>query len=224
MSVEIHPTWKNQLQEEFKQDYFQELADFVKQEYQTDTVYPPPNQIFRAFDDCPFDQTKVVILGQDPYHGPNQANGLCFSVKRSVKNPPSLRNIYKEIENDLGKKPQSDGDLSHWAEQGVLLLNATLTVRKKNPGSHQDKGWERFTDAAIEKLSKQRENLVFLLWGNYAQKKGSVIDETDHLVLEASHPSPYSANKSFFGCKHFSIANEYLQDHSRKPIEWIKIK
>ncbi|MFB6225778.1 MAG: uracil-DNA glycosylase [Candidatus Paceibacteria bacterium] len=220
MSVEMHQSWKEQLQEEFQKDYFQELTEFVKEEYKNNTVYPAPENIFRAFDECPFKEVKVVILGQDPYHGPNQANGLCFSVKRSVKNPPSLRNIYKELEDELDVELDRTGDLSGWAKQGVLLLNATLTVRKKSPGSHQDKGWERFTDAAIKKLSKERDNLVFMLWGNYAQEKGGVIDQSNHLILESSHPSPYSANYSFFGCDHFIKANEYLKDMNKEPIDW----
>jgi len=220
MSVEIHQSWKQHLKEEFEKPYFQELSEFVKQEYKNNTVYPPPKNIFRAFDECPFDEVKVVILGQDPYHGPKQANGLCFSVNRGVQNPPSLKNIYKELESEFDTKLDRIGDLSNWAEQGVLLLNATLTVRKKSPGSHQDKGWERFTDAAIKKLSKERENLVFILWGNYAQEKGQVIDQEDHLILESSHPSPYSAHYSFFGCNHFKKANEYLEEMDKEPIDW----
>lgn len=222
MSIDIHESWKQQLQEEFQKDYFQELSEFVKEEYKNHTVYPPPQNIFRAFDECPFDEVKVVILGQDPYHGPNQANGLCFSVKRSVNNPPSLKNIYKELENEMDVDLDRTGDLSGWAEQGVLLLNATLTVRKKSPGSHQDKGWERFTDAAIKKLSEERENLVSMLWGNYAQEKGSVINQSDHLILESSHPSPYSAHYSFFGCNHFKKANKYLKDMEKEPIDWAR--
>lgn len=220
MSIEIHESWKERLQEEFQKDYFQELSEFVKEDYKKNVVYPAPKNIFRAFDECHFDEVKVVILGQDPYHGPNQANGLCFSVKRSVKNPPSLKNIYKELEDEMDVDLERTGDLSGWANQGVLLLNATLTVRKKTPGSHQDKGWERFTDAAIKKLSEKRENLVFILWGNYAQEKGSAIDQSDHLILESSHPSPYSANYSFFGCDHFITANKYLEDMDKEPIDW----
>ncbi len=222
MAVEIHSSWRQQLKEEFEKTYFQELAKFVKQEYKNNTVYPPPKNIFRAFDECPFGEVKVVILGQDPYHGPKQANGLCFSVNRGVQNPPSLKNIYKELESEFDTELDRTGDLSNWAEQGVLLLNATLTVRKKSPGSHQDKGWEKFTDAAIEKLSKERENLVFLLWGNYAQEKGQVINQEDHLILESSHPSPYSAHYSFFGCNHFKKANEYLKEIGKETIDWTK--
>jgi uracil-DNA glycosylase len=220
MNVKIHPTWKQALAEEFNQPYFKQLADFVKDQYQSAAVYPPPAFIFRALDSCPFDQVKVVILGQDPYHGPGQANGLCFSVNPGVPFPPSLQNIYQELEQDLGHPIDQTGDLSHWANQGVLLLNATLTVRANVPGSHQNKGWERFTDKIIQILSDQKTHLVFLLWGSYAHKKGSVIDESKHLVLKSAHPSPLSAHRGFFGCRHFSQANVYLALGDIDPIDW----
>jgi uracil-DNA glycosylase len=185
-------------------------------------VYPPPKDIFRAFNLCPFDQVRVVILGQDPYHGPGQANGLCFAVGEQVVLPPSLRNIFKEIEDDLGAPlVHRSGDLERWAKQGVLLLNATLTVSARTPGSHQNKGWEEFTDAVVRALSQKREHLVFILWGNYARAKGSHIDRTKHLVLESAHPSPFSAYNGFFGGKHFSQANKYLPEHGQEPIDWL---
>ena len=194
----------------------------MKEEYKNGTVYPPPRDIFRAFELCPFEKVKVVILGQDPYHGPRQANGLAFAVHDEVAVPPSLQNIFKEIEDDLGKPlVHRSGDLSRWATQGVLLLNATLTVRAKTAGSHKGKGWELFTDAAIRALSERREHLVFILWGNYARAKGAHIDRSKHLVLEASHPSPFSAANGFFGSKPFSKANEYLEAHEGKPIDWL---
>jgi uracil-DNA glycosylase len=218
--VRIEPSWKEHLAPEFEKPYFKELTAFVKKEYENKTVYPPPKEIFRAFDLCPFDNVKVVILGQDPYHGPKQANGLAFAVHEGIRTPPSLQNIFKEIESDLKYPVSHDGDLSRWAKQGVLLLNATLTVRAGAAGSHQHVGWEQFTDAAIAALSREREHLVFMLWGNYAKQKGAVIDRTHHLVLEAAHPSPFAADKGFFGCKHFSKANAYLADHGEKPIDW----
>lgn len=219
--VKIEDSWKEQLSGEFEKKYFADLTDFVKKEYQEGAVYPAPKNIFRAFDLCPFDKVKVVILGQDPYHGPGQANGLCFAVNEGVSLPPSLQNIFKEIENDLGRPLEHrSGDLSRWAEQGVLLLNATLTVRARTAGSHQNKGWEAFTDAVIHTLSKNRENLVFMLWGNYAKAKGAHIDRSKHLVLEAPHPSPFSAASGFFDCKHFSKANAYLKAHNEKEIDW----
>jgi uracil-DNA glycosylase len=218
--VRIEPSWKERLVVEFEKPYFKELAAFVKKEYEATTVYPPPKEIFKAFDLCPFDRVKVVILGQDPYHGPNQANGLSFAVHQGIRTPPSLQNIFKEIEGDLGHPVSRDGDLSRWAKQGVLLLNATLTVRAGAAGSHQSVGWEQFTDAAISALSQGREHLVFMLWGNYAKQKGMVIDRTKHLVLEAAHPSPFAADKGFFGCKHFSQANTYLVEQGLQPIEW----
>jgi uracil-DNA glycosylase len=220
MALRIEESWKQRLAEEFEKPYFEELSSFVKEEYAGHAVYPPPKEIFRAFDLCPFHAVKVVILGQDPYHGAHQANGLAFAVYNDVRVPPSLQNIFKEIESDLGHPVSHDGDLSRWAKQGVLLLNATLTVRAGSPGSHQGVGWETFTDAAVKALSEQREHLVFMLWGSYAKQKGAIIDRTTHLVLEASHPSPFSADKGFFGTKHFSRANAYLIEHDITPIEW----
>jgi len=219
--VKIESSWKEALKDEFGQDYFKTLREFVKGEYRHAIVYPPPKNIFRAFELCPFDKVEVVILGQDPYHGPKQANGLCFAVSEGVPLPPSLQNIFKEIEGDLGQKlVHRTGDLERWAKQGVLLLNATLTVAARTPGSHQGKGWEEFTDAVIRKLSDERENLVFILWGNYAKAKGAHIDRTKHLVIESAHPSPFSATK-FFGSKPFSKTNEYLKSHDKKPIDWL---
>jgi uracil-DNA glycosylase len=221
-SVKIHPSWKKHLAGEFEKPYFEELADFVRGEYQHSIVYPAPKNIFRAFDLCPFDDVEVVILGQDPYHGPDQANGLCFAVGEGIRLPPSLQNIFKEIENDLGTPViHKTGDLERWARQGVLLLNATLTVRAHQAGSHQGKGWEQFTDAAIKVLSEQREHLVFILWGNYAKTKGAHIDRTKHLVLESAHPSPFSAHSGFFGNKHFSKTNAYLAKHDKQIVDWL---
>lgn len=221
MQVKIEPSWKRALEGEFNKEYFVKLADFVKSEYQTSTVYPPAKFIFRAFELTPFDAVKVVILGQDPYHGRGQANGLCFAVGSGVALPPSLQNIYKEIESDLGEIPHSpSGDLEAWAKQGVLLLNATLTVKEGSPGSHQNIGWEQFTDAVVKVLSQQKENLVFILWGAYAQKKGAVIDPTKHLVIKSPHPSPFSAYSGFFGSRPFSQCNEYLFSHGELPIAW----
>jgi uracil-DNA glycosylase len=220
MNVKIAPTWKSRLLDEFQQPYFLQLTDFIKTEYTTQTVYPPGKEIFRAFDCCDFDEVRVVIIGQDPYHGPGQANGLCFSVRDGVRMPPSLVNIFKEIHADLGKPMPTSGDLERWANQGVLLLNATLTVRASTPGSHQNKGWENFTDAVIKTISDQKENVVFLLWGAYAQKKGEIINRNKHLVLMSAHPSPFSADRGFFGCKHFSKANAYLKSKGLKEIDW----
>ncbi len=222
MTVKIEPSWESALQDEFSKEYFKKLTAFVKEEYQEGSVYPAPQNIFRAFDLCPFDKVKVVILGQDPYHGAGQANGLSFAVNDGVATPPSLQNIFKEIASDWEGRtlPKRDGDLSRWAEQGVLLLNATLTVRARTAGSHQGKGWEEFTDAVIRTLSENREHLVFLLWGNYAKAKGAHIDRARHLVLTAPHPSPFSAASGFFGCKHFSKANDYLIAHGEAPIDW----
>jgi uracil-DNA glycosylase len=220
MDVKIAPSWKNKLEAEFGKSYFNNLIEFVKKEYQTQTVYPPGKEIFRAFDACDFDHVKVVIIGQDPYHGPGQANGLCFSVREGIRMPPSLVNIFKEIQNDLRKPMPNSGDLGGWSKQGVLLLNATLTVRASTPGSHQNKGWEEFTDAVIRTISDEKENVVFMLWGAYAQKKGEIIDRKKHLVLMSAHPSPFSADRGFFGCKHFSKANEYLRSKGLKEIEW----
>lgn len=220
MEVKIAPSWKSHLSGEFEKPYFHQLIDFVKTEYLHQVVFPPGKEIFRAFDSCDLEQVKVVILGQDPYHGPGQANGLCFSVRDGVRMPPSLVNIFKEIHADLGKPMPKSGDLGRWAEQGVLLLNATLTVRASTPGSHQNKGWETFTDAVIKAISDQRENVVFLLWGAYAQKKGEIIDRNKHLVLMSPHPSPFSADRGFFGCKHFSKTNAYLKSKGLKEIDW----
>jgi len=220
MDVKIEKSWEEQLKCEFEKPYFNALVEFVREEYAKHPVYPPPTQIFHAFDVCPFDEVKVVIIGQDPYHGKGQANGLCFSVNEGVRTPPSLKNIYKEIRNDLGKEIPESGNLDGWAKQGVLLLNATLTVCAKSPGSHQHKGWEEFTDAAIKVLSEKRKDLVFMLWGAYAQKKGQVIVDSKHLILKSSHPSPFSADRGFFGNKHFSKANEYLEKHGINPIDW----
>jgi uracil-DNA glycosylase len=221
MNVKIEESWKKMLSAEFDSIYFERLASFVRSAYAKGTVYPPAKNIFEAFNRTPFDKVKVVILGQDPYHEPNQAHGLCFSVQDGVRLPPSLVNIYKELETEY-KTPflNRNGNLSHWAEQGVLLLNATLTVEAGNAGSHQGKGWEMFTDAAIAKLSERRENLVFMLWGGYARRKGVVIDRRRHLVLECAHPSPLSVYRGFFGCGHFKKANEYLAEHGIEEIKW----
>jgi uracil-DNA glycosylase len=220
MSVKIEESWRKVLQSEFEKPYFQQLIDFVKEEYATQTVYPAGTQIFHAFDACPFDQVKVVILGQDPYHGRGQAHGLAFSVQHGVRSPPSLVNVFKELESDLGTPRAPDGNLDRWAQQGVLLLNATLTVRAATPGSHQKKGWEEFTDAVIRKVSEEKEHVVFILWGAYAQKKAELIDQRKHLVLKAAHPSPYAADKGFFGSKPFSKTNAYLQEQGLPPIKW----
>lgn len=222
MEVNIHPSWKKHLAKEFEKPYFAKLAAFVKQAYQSEVVYPPPKYIFRAFDLCPFEKVSVIILGQDPYHGRGQANGLCFAVGEGVALPPSLQNIFKEIEQEYGEPLKNPGgDLSRLATQGVLLLNATLTVKAGLAGSHQHKGWEEFTDAAIKALSLEREHLVFILWGNYAKKKGVYIDRGIHLILESAHPSPFSAYNGFFGNGHFKKANEYLAEHGKKPIDWL---
>ena len=220
MNVQIEESWKKQLQAEFEKDYFIKLTDFVRNEYASTQIYPPGKLIFNAFNLCPFDKAKVVIIGQDPYHGPGQAHGLCFSVNDGVAFPPSLKNIFKEIQDDLGIPVPESGNLTRWANQGVLLLNATLTVRAHQAGSHQRKGWEEFTDAAIRALAEQREHLVFILWGAYAQKKGAFIDRNKHLVLASAHPSPLSAYNGFFGNKHFSRANDYLVEHGEAPINW----
>ncbi len=220
MDVKIEPGWKQRLLPEFEKEYFKDLIHFVKEEYTQHIVYPPGKEIFTAFDRCDFENTRVVIIGQDPYHGPGQANGLCFSVREGMRIPPSLVNIFKEIRNDLGKPIPPSGDLTRWAEQGVLLLNATLTVRASEAGSHQKKGWEEFTDAVIKELSEQKNNLVFLLWGAYAQKKGEMIDRSKHLVLMSAHPSPFSADRGFFGNKHFSQTNAYLKSKGLPEIDW----
>ena len=218
--IKIGGGWKEKLTEEFEKPYFKELFAFVHVEYKEATVYPEPKNIFRAFDLCPFDDVKVIILGQDPYHGKGQANGLCFAVSPGVTPPPSLQNIFKELESDLGHPVSHDPDLSRWAKQGVLLLNATLTVRAGAAGSHQSQGWEVFTDAAIKKLADERTHLVFILWGNYAKAKGAHIDRTKHLVLESAHPSPFSAYSGFFGSKPFSKTNAYLRERGEGEIEW----
>lgn len=221
MSVKIESSWKEVLKEEFEKEYFRQLTEFVRNEYSGNTpIYPPARLIFNAFDHCPFDKVKVVILGQDPYHGAGQANGLCFSVNKGIQFPPSLMNIFKEVANDTGAPLPQDGDLTRWSDQGVLLLNATLTVRAAQAGSHQRRGWEEFTDAAIRHLASLRENIVFILWGSYAQKKGSFIDRGKHLVLTSPHPSPLSAYQGFFGNHHFSRANQYLKEHGKAPIIW----
>ncbi len=220
MEVNIHASWKEILKDEFDKEYFVQLAEFVKEEYKSYRIYPKGSQIFAAFDHCPFDKLKVVILGQDPYHGPNQAHGLCFSVNEGVKMPPSLVNIFKEIKTDLGIDFPSNGSLFRWADQGVLLLNATLTVRASSPGSHQNKGWEQFTDMVVSKISSLKNNVVFLLWGSYAQKKGEVIDRVGHKVLQSPHPSPFSADRGFFGNRHFSQTNDYLKSKGIEPIDW----
>lgn len=220
MDVKMASSWKEYLTNEFRELYFKNLVEFVKSEYQNHTVYPPGKEIFRAFDLIDFEKVKVVILGQDPYHGPKQANGLAFSVRDGIIKPPSLMNIFKEIQNEFGKPVPESGNLERWAKQGVLLLNATLTVRARKAGSHQKKGWEEFTDAVIRKLSEEREHLVFMLWGAYAQKKGAVIDESKHLLLKSAHPSPFSADRGFFGNNHFKKANEYLKQHGMEEIDW----
>ncbi len=213
-------SWKNILMEEFNQPYFSDLRDFLVEEKKNNVVFPPGPQIFNAFNKTPWDYVRVVIIGQDPYHGKGQAHGLCFSVPEGIKPPPSLVNIFKEIRDDLGVDIPGHGNLEYWAMQGVFLLNATLTVRANQAGSHQGKGWETFTDAVIKKLSGEKENLVFLLWGRFAQDKRSLIDPARHLILEAAHPSPFSARNGFFGCKHFSKTNQFLEDHNFKAIDW----
>ncbi|MBP5422879.1 MAG: uracil-DNA glycosylase [Paludibacteraceae bacterium] len=220
MEVRIEPSWHEVLKDEFEKPYFSLLTSFVRKEYQTQTIYPPAKLIFNAFNICPFDKVKVVIIGQDPYHGYGQAHGLCFSVNDGVQFPPSLINIFKEIERDLGIPFPASGNLERWAKQGVFLLNATLTVRAGMAGSHQNKGWEEFTDSVIKELSDKREHLVFMLWGSYAQKKGSVIDTKKHLVLKAVHPSPLSAYRGFIGCGHFRQANDYLRQKGIEEIKW----
>jgi uracil-DNA glycosylase len=225
MAVKIDPSWYAVLQPQFEAPYFAELKQFLVAERQLYTCYPPGSKIFNAFDSTPFDKVKVVILGQDPYHEPGQAMGLCFSVPQGIQVPPSLVNIITEINADLGTNiPKTCGDLTGWAAQGVLLLNATLTVRAHQAGSHQRHGWETFTDAAIQALSQQRSGLVFLLWGSYAIAKRALIDQTKHLVLTAPHPSPLSAYRGFFGCHHFSQANNYLTNQGQTPIDWSRIQ
>ncbi len=220
MNVRIDESWRQVLQPEFDKPYFEILTSFVRHAYQTTTCYPPARLIFHAFDACPFDKVRVVILGQDPYHEPGQAEGWAFSVPEGVRIPPSLENIYKEQQRDLGIPVPSSGHLQRWVEQGVLLLNATLTVEAHHAGSHQGKGWEELTDAAIMALNERREHIVFMLWGSYAQRKGQFINRRRHLVLEAPHPSPLSAYRGFIGCGHFSAANAYLQQHGLPAIRW----
>jgi uracil-DNA glycosylase len=220
MDVKIDPTWKAALNDEFEKEYFIKLTEFVKQEYKNSTIYPPGALIFNAFNLCPLNSIKAVIIGQDPYHGPGQAHGLCFSVREGVEFPPSLINIFKEIEMDLGIPRPLSGNLERWASQGVLLLNATLTVRAHQAGSHQRRGWEQFTDRVISVINSEKQNIVFFLWGAYAQKKGESIDRSRHLVLESVHPSPLSAARGFFGNRHFSRCNEYLKEHRIEPINW----
>lgn len=221
MQVNIEPSWNAVLKDEFEKPYFKNLTDFVKNEYSQNTCYPPGKKIFSAFDHCPFDKVKVVIIGQDPYHGPGQANGLCFSVSDGIPFPPSLQNIFREIQNDLGKPFPGSGNLERWADQGVLLLNAVLTVRQGEANSHQGKGWEAFTDAVIQKVSDEKSDVVFMLWGGFAKKKGARVDKLKHLVLETGHPSPLSANKGhWFGNKHFSKANEFLSQKGKQEIVW----
>lgn len=220
MNVKIEPSWKERLQPEFDKPYFEQLTDFVRNEYRQFRIYPPGKQIFNAFDRCPFDRVKVVILGQDPYHEPGQAQGLAFSVPDGIRIPPSLVNIYKEIKDDVGGDIPLSGDLTRWADQGVLLLNATLTVREHQAGSHQRRGWEQFTDAVIRVVSDGRPHVAFILWGSYAQSKAPLIDASRHLVLKSTHPSPLSAHRGFFGNHHFSLTNHFLEQHGIQPIQW----
>ncbi len=220
MEVKIEDSWRKRLESEFDKSYFTELAQFVEEEYATQTIYPNAKNIFKAFEICPFEATKVVILGQDPYHGPAQADGLCFSVQEGMKPPPSLINIFKEIREDVGKPIPTSGDLTRWAKQGVLLLNATLTVRASSPASHQGRGWEIFTDAVIKLISDQKEKVVFILWGAYAQKKGDIINASKHLIIESAHPSPFSVYKGFFGSKPFSKTNAYLKNKGLAEVDW----
>lgn len=222
MEVKIEQGWKQALEDEFKSEKFRNLAEKVREEYKNPSynIYPPAGKIFAAFDSCPYENVKVVIIGQDPYHGPGQANGLCFSVEKGIQMPPSLKNIFKEIKDDTGRPIPPDGDLSRWAEQGVLLLNSSLTVRERQPGSHSGIGWEEFTDEVVKKLNEEKENLVFILWGAHAIKKGAGIDRNKHLVLTSKHPSPLSASQGFFGNHHFSKTNEYLLKHGKTPIKW----
>ena len=221
-TIQIETSWKEKLRYCFESESFINLKKFLKSEKSTQIIYPPGNKIFSAFNLCPFDSVKIVIIGQDPYHGPKQANGLCFSVSDKIKPPPSLQNIFKELKDDLDLKIPSSGNLEHWAEQGVLMLNSTLTVRARQPGSHQKKGWEEFTDNVIRTLSDEKENLIFLLWGRFAQNKAQIIDNEKHYILAAAHPSPLSAHSGFFGCKHFSKTNEILKRLNKKPIKWGK--
>ena len=220
MEVKIASDWKALLAEEFSKPYFEELTRFVKEEYATRRIYPRGSNIFRAFDKCPLDKLKVVIIGQDPYHGPGQAHGLCFSVAEGVPHPPSLQNIFKEVAADIGTPIPASGNLDRWAEQGVLLLNAVLTVREHEAASHAGKGWETFTDAMVRKIAERKQGVVYLLWGSYAQRKGAMADPTQNCILKAVHPSPLSAYRGFLGCKHFSKANDYLISTGQTPINW----
>ena len=220
MDVKIAPDWKALLEEEFSKPYFEELTRFVKEEYATRRIYPRGSNIFRAFDKCPFEKLKVVIIGQDPYHGPGQAHGLCFSVDEGVPHPPSLQNIFKEVASDIGTPIPSSGNLDRWAEQGVLLLNSVLTVREHEAASHAGKGWEQFTDAVVRKIAQEKQGVVYLLWGSYAQRKGAIVDPQRNCILKAVHPSPLSAYRGFLGCKHFSQANDYLISTGQTPINW----
>ena len=220
MEIKIEDSWGTQLADEFAKEYFLQLIQFVKAEYKSHIVFPPGRQIFNAFDNCPFEKTKVVIIGQDPYHGPAQAHGLCFSVADGIPKPPSLLNIFKELKLDIGKEIPINGNLINWAQQGVLMLNATLTVRANEAGSHQSKGWEVFTDAVIKNLSDHKENLVFILWGAYAQKKANYINRKKHFIVESAHPSPLSASRGFLGQNHFSKTNTFLESKGIKPISW----
>lgn len=220
--IQIESSWKEKLRDSFQSESFLHLKKFLKSEKATQIIYPDGNKIFSAFNLCPFDRVKIVIIGQDPYHGPKQANGLCFSVSDGIKPPPSLQNIFKELKDDLDLEIPLSGNLEHWAEQGVLMINATLTVRAKQAGSHQKKGWEEFTDNVIRTLSEEKENLIFLLWGRFAQNKAQIIDDEKHYILTAAHPSPFSAHSGFFGCKHFSKTNEILKKLNQKPIKWGK--
>ncbi|MEC8611124.1 MAG: uracil-DNA glycosylase [Bacteroidota bacterium] len=220
-SVKLDKSWKDKLDYFFQSPRFYSLKKFLVQEKKRYRVYPPGNKIFAAFDLCPFDSVNVVIIGQDPYHGPGQANGLCFSVSDDIPPPPSLKNIFKEIQSDTELEIPTSGNLEHWAKQGILMLNATLTVRANSAGSHQNKGWEEFTDSVIQLLSKEKEDLIFLLWGKFAQKKAAIIDKDKHYILTAAHPSPFSAHHGFFGCKHFSKANRILKQQGKTEIQWV---
>ena len=220
MDVKIAPDWKELLQSEFEKPYFADLVSFVRDEYASTTVYPAGKNIFRAFDKCPLESLKVVIIGQDPYHGEGQANGLCFSVNDGVQFPPSLRNIFQEVESDTGAPVPTSGNLDRWAEQGVLLLNSVLTVRAHEAASHAGRGWEQFTDAVVREIAARREGVVYMLWGSYAQRKGAIADPARNCILKAVHPSPLSAYRGFFGCRHFSRANDYLVAHGKEPIVW----
>lgn len=220
MNVKIAEDWKALLADEFEQPYFAELVGFVREEYSSHQIFPRGANIFRAFDKCPFDKLKVVIIGQDPYHGEGQANGLCFSVNDGVQFPPSLRNIFQEVESDTGAPVPTSGNLDRWAEQGVLLLNSVLTVRAHEAASHAGRGWERFTDAVVREIAARREGVVYMLWGSYAQRKGAIADPSRNCILKAVHPSPLSAYRGFFGCRHFSRANDYLVAHGKDPIVW----